>query len=202
MNSDKIALANTMSPTPTIVQQTAIADTGASGHYIRSNNPHIRTYGIKTPILVGLPNGAVLQSTSTTCKLALPQLPDNAREAHILPGLTHSSLVSIGKLCDAGCQATFDETKVVITHNNNNNNNTLITGHRDLHTGLWRLPLQLTASPTTSQLYSQLCNNAYQTNNLADLITYLHAAAFSPTPSTWIPAIENWILPVMARPYP
>ena len=176
-----------MSQNPTYNTNTAIADTGASGHYIRSNDPHIKTNGTKIPILVGLPNGAVLQSTNTTCQLALPQLPTTAREAHIIPGLTHSSLVSIGQLCDAGCQATFDKHKVTITKEQT----TLLCGTRDTRTGLWRIPLNATTPPIHESNIQQQCNNAYQTKNIAELIAFLHAAAFSPTPSTWIDAISK-----------
>ena len=175
-----------MSPTPsTTIDTTAIADTGASGHYLRPNDPHIETNGTKTPILVGLPNGAVLQSTNKTCKLALPQLPPDAREAHIIPGLTHSSLVSIGQLCDAGCEATFDKQKVTITKDQI----TLISGQRDSRTGLWRIPLDIQNMPTNTIQYQ--CNSAYQTNTISDLIAFLHATAFSPAPSTWIQAIQK-----------
>jgi hypothetical protein len=63
--------------------------------------------------MVALPNGTFLHSANEACHLALPQLPTTASEAHILPGLTHSSLISIAKLCDAGCKATFDATQVM-----------------------------------------------------------------------------------------
>jgi hypothetical protein len=82
----------------------AIADTGASGHYIRPQDPHNKNGTTQTTITVGLPNGDTLQSNDTGCELAIPQLPPDARQAHLLPGLTHSSLVSIGKLCDEGCE--------------------------------------------------------------------------------------------------
>ena len=121
-----------MSRSPTNSPSTAIADTGASSHYIRPNDPHVKTNIPQQPITVGLPNGAQLTSTNDGCHLAIPQLPSNAREAHIIPGLTHSSLISIGKLCDSGCIATFNQRDVKITKNNE----LLLTGNRDHHTGL------------------------------------------------------------------
>jgi hypothetical protein len=48
------------------------------------------------------------------------ELPVAAQEAHTVPGLTHISLISIGTLCDAGCTAEFDHTKVVVKYNNKN----------------------------------------------------------------------------------
>jgi hypothetical protein len=61
-----------------------------------------------------------------------------------------------------------------------------------MRTRLWCIPLQTLAPPTTNHKINQpQCNNAYQTNNIADLITFLHATAFSPTPSSWIQAIQK-----------
>jgi hypothetical protein len=121
-------------------------------------------------------------------------------------GLTHSSLLSIGKLCDAGCNATFTHATVVITHHDA----TIMHGSRDPCTGLWRLPLSHTppntTTPTVTPEYQ--CRSVYQTTTLPTLVKYLHAAAFSPTASTWIPAIkrgffQSWpgLTPELARKY-
>jgi hypothetical protein len=80
-----------------------------------------------------------------TCyELVIPQLPQDARRTHLLPGLTHSSLVSIGKLCDEGCEATFDKNKVVVSKDKM----PVLTGTRDTRTGLWRFPMQTPQTPT------------------------------------------------------
>ena len=106
---------------PPSIDQTTIADIGASSHYLRPNDPHFKSGINKPPITVGLPNGNLLQSTTQeACQLSLPQLPEQARYAHIIPGITHISLVSIGKLCDAGCEATFDEAEVKIIKKKDN----------------------------------------------------------------------------------
>jgi hypothetical protein len=141
-----------MCHTPTTSSISAIADTGASSHYLCT--PYNTDGTTKSPILVSLPNGASLQSTNKTCNLALPQLSQAAQDAHILPGLTHSSLVSIGELCDAGCTATFDEHKVLIQQENN----TLLQGTRDLQTGLWQFPLTIlpTTEVSTAKLQQQI----------------------------------------------
>ena len=173
---------------PQIISTTAIADTGASSHYLRPNDPHDKNGTTKPPITVGLPNGDLLQSTTQACQLSLPQLPDKAREAHIIPGLTHSSLVSIGKLCDEGCEATFNKKEVHIIKDNE----IILTGQRDLHTGLWRIPLtDATTNNIPKAPASLQCHNAYQTNKIPELIQFLHATAFSPVPTTWIRAIQR-----------
>jgi hypothetical protein len=119
-------------PEPTTNNTMAIVDTGASGHYIRPHDPHTTNGNTQTTITVGLPNGDTLQSNDTGCALDIPQSPQEARQAHLLPDLTHSSLVSIGKLCDAGCEATFDKNKVVVSKDKT----TVLTGTRDTRTGL------------------------------------------------------------------
>jgi hypothetical protein len=144
-----------------------------------------------------LPNGSILTSTNEACQLDIQQLPDAARNAHVIHGLTHSSLLSIGKLCDAGCVAKFDANHVNIIHNDT----ILLTGNRDRRNGLWRLPLEtphvtnlrhtIPHAPPTTCIPNEHCNNAYQTQSIPDLINYLHAAAFSPAVSTWIHAIQN-----------
>jgi hypothetical protein len=123
----------------------AIADTGASGHYsIRPLDPHTTNATTQTTITAGLPNGDTLQSNDTECALDIPQLPQEARQAHLLPGITHSSLVSsIGKLCDVGCEATFNKDKVVVSKDKT----TVLTGTRDTRTGLWKFPMRTTKQP-------------------------------------------------------
>ena len=36
-------------------------------------------------------------------------MPHEMTEAHIVPGLAHSSLISTKKFCEAGCKVVFDE---------------------------------------------------------------------------------------------
>ena len=53
------------------------------------------------PITVNTPNGTTMQSTHDA-ELPFPDLPAAARAAHLVPELTSHSLVSMGRLCDAG----------------------------------------------------------------------------------------------------
>jgi hypothetical protein len=118
--------------------------------------------------------------------LNINSLPRAAREAHTIPGLTHSSLISIGKLWDAGCTAEFNHEKVVIKYNNRH----ILEGPRDTRTGLWRIPMNPTSTkPTTNK--TQQCNGAYTTQSIPELIKFLHATAFSPTKMIWLKAIKQ-----------
>ena len=88
-------------------EEDAYADTGASGYYLAPKAPHEEATVQEPPISVGTPSGHRLRS-SKACRLALKELPEEARKAHILPGLANKSLISIGTLCDAGLTAMFN----------------------------------------------------------------------------------------------
>jgi hypothetical protein len=136
----------------------AIADTGASGHYIRLHDPHTSDGTPQNTITVGLPNGATLQSKAIDCALNILQLPHEAWKAHLIPSLTHSSLVSIGKLCDAGCEATFNRATVIVTKDNA----IILTGPRDPQTGIWKFAMTPTPTPTTTIPTTLQCANVLQ----------------------------------------
>jgi hypothetical protein len=170
----------------------AIADTGASGHYIRPHDPHTTNGTTQNTITVGLPNGDTLQSNDTECALDIPQLPTDARQAHLLPGLApHSSLgVSIGKLCDAGCEATFGKNKVIVSKDKT----TVLTGTSDTRTGLWKFPMRTPEHPKHTPVPTTTfqCASVLQVQTgICHMIKFLHAAAFSPVKSTWITAIKR-----------
>jgi hypothetical protein len=76
--------------------------------------------------------------------------------------------------------------EVVVTKDNTQ----LLIGQHDHATGLWRIPLQNERTYECNSAY-QTCNSAYQTNKMPALIQFLHTAAFSPVPSTWIVAIQR-----------
>ena len=69
----------------------------------------------------------MLLSSSHTASLQLhPSLPLMAGDAHILPELTTTSLISIGQLCDHGCTATFTAANVTVDYQGA----TILTGTR------------------------------------------------------------------------
>jgi hypothetical protein len=130
---------------------------------------------------MNMPNGTTIQS-SHTCKLLLTDLPHQARQAHILPGLVHSSLISVRKLCDNECSVTFTHDRMTVSRNGKD----VMYGSRDPKSRLWRVNLKQIMNTKIAQ-----CNHAHDNNNQKDLINYLHAACFSPVKSTWITAIKN-----------
>jgi hypothetical protein len=128
-----------------------------------------------------MPNGTTIKS-SHRCNLLLSDLPPQARQVHILPGLVHNSLISVGKLCDNGCSVTFTQDQVTVSKNGKH----VMYGSRDPKSRLWRVNLKQKFETKHVQ-----CNHAHDNNNQKELITYLHAACFSPVKSTWITAIKK-----------
>jgi hypothetical protein len=128
-----------------------------------------------------MPNGTTIQS-SHTCNLLLTDLPYQAQQANILPGLVHNSLISVGKLCDNECSVTFTQDQVTVSRNGKY----VMYGSRDPKSRLWRGNLKQKMKPEIAQY-----NHAHNNNNQKDLINYPHAACFSPVKSTWIKAIKN-----------
>ena len=70
----------------------AISDSGATGHFMVEGAPVTNIQRDLNPISITLPDGATLQSTHT-CNLDIPWLPATVTAAHIVPGLSHSSLI-------------------------------------------------------------------------------------------------------------
>ena len=91
----------------------------------------------KDPISVTLPDGNKVSSTHK-CVLDLPWLPKQAREGHVVPGLTSHSLMSVVTLCNAGCEVTFTKTDVKIRCKGK----IILTGYKRNRTGLWMLSLK------------------------------------------------------------
>ena len=70
--------------------------------------------------------------------IGIATLSENDRERHIILGLTHSSPISIFKMCDAGYKAVFTYTNIYIIKDEKNPNR-----NKGKTTGLWRLPIEI-----------------------------------------------------------
>jgi hypothetical protein len=126
-------------------------------------------------------NGTTIQS-SHTCSLLLTDLPHQARQSPIWPGPIHSSLISVGQLCDNECSVIFTQYQVTVYRSGKD----VIYGSRDPKSRLWRVNLKQKMNTKIAQ-----CNHAHDNNNQKDLLNYLHDACFSPVKSTWIKAIKH-----------
>ena len=134
-------------PSTQIALDTAIADAGALAHFILPRAPVKNVQPTHHPLTINLPDGGTIKSTHT-CLLDMPWLPTKARVAHIVPGLAHTSLVSISTLCDAGCKVKYNENTCDVYFKNMK----VWTGQRKPTTGLWVLPLSPTKSGDPQQV--------------------------------------------------
>jgi hypothetical protein len=124
--------------------------------------------------------------SSHTAELNIPELNSAASIAHVFPGLANHSLLSVGQLCKEGYMVTFRNASVTIC---NPQEFQILSGARDLDTGLWRINL----GNDKKQLQQSVTNNVYELCNTGALVHYLHKALFSPTKSALLQAVKMGI---------
>jgi hypothetical protein len=134
-------------------------------------------------LTVRLPNGATMES-SHTADLDIPKSNAAASKSHVFPGMANNSLLSVGQLCDEGYTFTFKQDTVTICDSGNSQ---ILSGPRDLNTGLWRINLR----QINNHKPNPISNNLYELRNTGALVHYLHKALFSPTKSAILKAVKD-----------
>jgi hypothetical protein len=169
------------------------ADTGATSTFLHSQDLgalSIKPYTTQNPPIDAIvPSGHIIRSQGHT-HLPVPQLPLQARIAHVMPKLASGSLLSVGTVCDAHCTAIFDansvkiyKTKHITIHENTP---PFLQGTRTPpHQPLYSIPV-----PTSLQTPSRL-NATIHNPSIRNRVAFYHAALFSPTISTWLRAHKN-----------
>eukprot|EP00532_Pseudo-nitzschia_australis_P000442 CAMPEP_0168189478 /NCGR_PEP_ID=MMETSP0139_2-20121125/16376_1 /TAXON_ID=44445 /ORGANISM="Pseudo-nitzschia australis, Strain 10249 10 AB" /LENGTH=177 /DNA_ID=CAMNT_0008112333 /DNA_START=527 /DNA_END=1056 /DNA_ORIENTATION=- len=121
--------------------------------------------------------------------LAIPELPESARGCHKFKDI-HLPLISVPKLCRAGCKVQFSKTKVDVTSQSRQH---LITGILDPMRNLYMFPIP-DCTPVPAAMpgpQAHTAHNAYAIKSTRTLLQYLHATAnFSPL-STFKDAINK-----------
>ena len=116
----------------------------------------------------------------------------------MLPHLKSASLISLGQLCNDNCNIVLNKTKLFVLKNNQ----LLLQGYRNNQDGLWDIPLPQSPTPLNSSITPLLPPQPTPSKEVLsvilrknqthiDLVTYLHAACFSPVKSTFLRAIKN-----------
>jgi hypothetical protein len=164
-------------------QETAIIDSGCTGHFLFINAPYLNKVKSQTPLTVRLPNRATMES-SHTAELNIPELNAAASKAHVFPGMANHSLLSVGQLCNEGYIVTFKNASVTVC---NSEKFQILSGPRDLDTGLWRINLRRDAQ----KIYQPVANNMYELRNTGALVNYLQKALFRPTKSALLQAVKD-----------
>ena len=123
----------------------AMLDSGATSNFLVTKAPVVDIVPAVNPLTVTIPDGSRVQSTHD-CKLAIPELPEKARIGHIVPGLASHSLVSVIKLCNAGCEVTFTKIECTVKYRGR----VVLTGYKCQRTGLWMIPLTPNSMETSN----------------------------------------------------
>ena len=99
---DTVVISNKSQKTPnidndSIAPEYAISDSGATGHFLVEVAPVTNLQVADNPIRITIPNDKSVTSMHT-CNLDIPCLTNHVTEAHIVPGLSHLSLISTRKI--------------------------------------------------------------------------------------------------------
>jgi hypothetical protein len=158
-------------------------DSGCTGYFLLVNVPCLNKIKSQTPLTVRLPNGATMES-SHTAELDTPKLNAAASKAHVFPGMASHSFLSVGQLLDEGYMITFKNASVTVC---NSQKSQILSGPRDLDTGLWRINLK----QDNQHIPEPIANNVYELRTTGALVHYLHKALFSPMKSALFQAVKD-----------
>ena len=170
------------------MKRQSILDSGASSTFMRPQDGSILT-GEKSTKKVGIPDGRAIQA-SERALLPWHKLRRNTRQCDILPGLHDNSLVSVGKLADAGYYTLFipaDQDVQVFDANKmkvNISADDVLRGWRD-DQGLWRAPIDDNEDVSLSHdELAHTINNVFNLPSVEQTIRYLRASIGFPTKRT------------------
>jgi hypothetical protein len=171
--------------TPPLLEphETEIVDSGCTDHFLLVNAPCLNKIKSQTPLTVRLPNGATMEY-SHTAELNIPHLNAAASIAHVFPGMANHSILSVGQLGNEGYVVTFKDASVTVCDSQKLQ---ILSGARDLDTGLWRINLK----QDNQQIHQPVANNAYELRNTGAFVHYLHKALFIPTKSALLQAVKD-----------
>jgi hypothetical protein len=122
--------------------------------------------------------------SSHTADLDIPELNAAASKAYVFPGMANHSLLSVGQVFDEGYIVTSKQAEVTICDSGNSQ---ILSGPRDLNTGL----LCINLKQTNNHKPDPIANNVYELRNTGALVHYLHKALFSPTRSAMLQAVKD-----------
>ena len=129
----------------------------------------------------------------------MPWLTKRARISLIVPGMSHTLLVSTKVLTYAGCKVVYDKDECRVYYNEN----IVWDGGKEPTTGLWVLPINPIKQKIQPRRHidnitmlhdstkNHMAANAYTLTSKESLINYLHQCLFSTKKRTLLKAIEN-----------
>jgi hypothetical protein len=127
-----------------------------------------------------LPDSTTIQATQSGQLPLHRSLSTKATTAHILDGITNSSLISIGQLCDDDCIAVLDKMKLKIYKNQE----CILQGTRNRTDGLWDISINTTSDSIQATRPQQINAIIRKDTRKTQLVQYLYACCGSPVVST------------------
>ena len=174
-----------------LIKQLKIS-TGTTGNFVLPGAPVDEIQEAENPIEIEMANGSISRSTHT-CYLRIPGLPKELREAHIVPGLSHSSLTSIKTLCRGGCVVIFKDKICEVWYRG-----TLALTGKDVGPGgLWIMPIDERASLDEEEIKQEqnppsiAAATVYTLPHKQQKVKCMHQTFFAMPPTTLEKAISN-----------
>ena len=127
-----------------------------------------------------------MKSTSVGLLPLTSALSPPAKEAHLFSELK-SPLLSLGQLCDDGCDIHLSKTTLTASKNNA----IILKGYRNFSDGLWDVPIPQSSTPTTHNKEHKANIIIRKDKTKMELIQWLHASCGSPNASTFINAVQK-----------
>jgi hypothetical protein len=93
--------------------------------------------------------------SSHTAELDIPEFNATASKAYVFPGMANHSLLSVGQLCNEGYIVTFKHASVKVC---NSQKSQILSGPRDLDTGLWHINFK----QDNQYITEPIANNVYE----------------------------------------
>ena len=123
---------------PNTITVNAKGDSVASYYYLKQSDANCLT-NIKPndSFNITLPNSTLILSTVQEELSLSSHLSKQGKTAVVLPDLTSSSLISLGQLCNNGCNISLDKDKMNIYKNLK----LIIEGTRNKTDSLWDIPI-------------------------------------------------------------
>eukprot|EP00804_Cyclotella_cryptica_P029279 CCRYP_011676-RA/>CCRYP_011676-RA protein AED:0.16 eAED:0.06 QI:0/0/0/1/0/0/6/0/1468 len=164
----------------------AIVDSGASDNYLTP------TANVKSKTTLHQPIQVTQDNITFVTHMQNGPATTSSRTTRIHPtGMKNHSLISVTKICNAGCQVIFGQDECNIIHNGT----IVMTGHKNKHNGLWYIPIKQAIHDTPYTIFpdttTQHINSVYHTSTLAETIQFIHQCLFSPTIDTLCKALDN-----------
>ena len=133
-------------------------------------------------------------TTSGNVLFSLPKLPQLAKQAYRIAGLTNN-LLSAAVLADAGCEVFFHHTGCEVSYKGE----IILRGWRDPTTRLWQVPITSTEDnimPKEDNIIASTeptmqAHSIYECKNTNQLINFYYATMGYPALATWCKAIDK-----------